>query len=65
MHNCGSESSRTVDIPLGCANSCLSTPALIARLNWLSKVAPGETLALFASMYFLRAERLYIALAKA
>ena len=45
-------------LPLGCANSPLSTPVLIARLNWVSKAAPGVTFLLFARMYFLRADRL-------
>lgn len=48
----------TGDSPLGNWNSCFSAPDLIARLNWLSKAVPGDTFALFARMYFFRAERL-------
>lgn len=47
-----------INVPFGSANSSLFAPALTARLNWPSKVGPGVTFLLFASMYFLSAERL-------
>ena len=47
-----------VSLPLGCTKSPLSTPDLIARLNWLSKAAPGETFGLLERTYFFRCARL-------